>query len=367
MTYTIKGNIFTPFRVIENGVLIVENGKVKAIEKGGEADFDYSDCYIVPGFIDIHIHGGGGEEFKPGADFKKILDAHTFHGTTSFVLTALSMSFEEIMQLLKEVSGVDDERIIGVNLEGPYINPDKKGAQPAEAIRKPSLSELEKIVSNYPNLVKIQTIAPELEGALEYIHKASRYGIRIFIGHTNATFEQAEMAIEAGACGATHLFNAHTNFHHRRPGSTVAALVKTHVWVELIADNIHVSPHIYPLLWRLKRERLILITDAISAACLEDGEYSLGEQAVEVKNGIAKLKGSETLAGSTLTLDRAIKNMVEAGLPFRDALFFLTVHPARLLNLKDRGHIEPGARADIAVIGGGFEVRAVFVGGKKVK
>ena len=335
---------------------------------------DVAGHYISPGFIDIHIHGCGGSDTMDGTikDLNMISKTIIQYGTTSFLATTMTTGIESIQTGFEAVrqakmTGVQGANILGVHMEGPFINKEFKGAQKVEYIVKPDFQ----LVKEYTDIIKIITIAPEIEGALEFIKKVKATGetssIIISIGHSKATYEETLEAIEAGISHGTHLFNAMPPLHHRSPG-TVGALLNSNVAsCEMIADNIHVHPAIYQLVMKLKGfEKLILVSDAIRATSMKDGEYELGGQLVSVKEGRAELENG-SLAGSVLTLNKAIKNFInETKAPLHEVIKSVTISPAKLIGIdKEKGSIEIGKDADIVVFDENIIVKQVFIAGDK--
>ena len=254
-----------------------------------------------------------------------------------------------------------------MHLEGPYINPEKAGAQNSSHIRPPDWDEFLQYWDAAEGNIRAVTVAPELPGALEFIKKAVKLGITVSIGHTAATYEETKAAIAAGARRATHLFNAMPPIHHRAPGATVACLLAPEVVVELIADLIHVAGPMLELVWRTAgTERVALVTDAIPAAGLPDGDYSLGGLRVRVHGGIPRLEDG-TLAGSSLTMDQAVRNAISLGVPLQEALIMASYTPARACGEADIGLLRPGNRADLIVLNPeSLAVERVYLGGRRL-
>lgn len=330
---------------------------------------------IVPGFIDVHVHGGNGRDFMDGdpAAARDVTLCHARHGTTTMAATTLSASradLENAVRAIADVASGDDNpegsEIVAIHFEGPYINASKKGAQDRKSIRRPDIEELAALLALAPSLRWMMTIAPEAGGAIPLL-QFFREKVLFSIGHTAATYAQANEAIEAGASHFTHLFNAMTPLHHRDPGVVGAALLSKSATVELIADGIHVHPAVLRLVAGMLPDRVTLVTDAMRACCMPEGNYKLYEHDVVVKDGAARLADG-TLAGSILTMSRAVQNMVElAGVPVDLALAFATTIPARVLGIESRkGKIEPGFDADLVVLGPKFEIERVLVRGTEV-
>ncbi len=315
---------------------------------------------VLPGFIDEHIHGAGGSDAMDGTveDLAIIAKTVAAEGTTGFLATTMTQSPENIMNAMKavkeyrEAESDEGARVLGIHLEGPFIAAKHKGAQPLEYIATPDVEVFEKYNAASGNAIKIVSLAPEVENAKELISYLTEKGIVASIGHSDAGYAKVDEAIANGATNVTHTYNAQTALHHREIGVVGSALLRDELNCELIADTIHVSvPAIRLLVKNKPADKLTLITDAMRAKGLADGESELGGQVVIVKNGEARLKDG-TLAGSVLRMNRAIENMVKkAGVPFTQAVDYATINPARTLKIDDEaGSIKVGKRADFAVI-----------------
>ena len=320
---------------------------------------------VLPGFIDEHIHGAGGADAMDGTSeaLSVMASALAKEGTTSFLATTMTQSKENILRALdavKEYRSTQHQRgarLAGIHLEGPFIAEAHKGAQPAEYIAKPEVETFEAYNLASGNCIKIVTLAPEKEGAAELVKYLTARGVISSIGHTSAKYADIEKAVNSGATHVTHTFNAQSPLHHREIGTVGSALLMDELICELIADTIHVSVPAMKLLCRSKGDNVILITDAIRAKGLGDGESELGGQKVYVKNGEARLEDG-TLAGSVLRMNIALKNIVEkVGVPLESAIKFATENPARALGIyRETGSIEVGKRADFAVLDKEFNV-----------
>ncbi len=372
-----NAKLYTPFDIIEPATVVVEDELVKKVFKGHVNDgIDLKGKILVPGFIDTHIHGCCGHDTNEGT-VKSLIEMSrklSKYGVTSFIPTTVTASHEELLRVSKALAEVmeiqkrklDGARILGLHLEGPYINVEARGAQNPDFIRKPDFKEFLDYWNTSGGNIREITLAPELEGALEFIEQATELGVLIQIGHTQATYEETRRGILSGAKKATHLFNAMRGFHHREPGTVGACLESDSVYLELICDLIHLSPTTINLVYRLASpERIVLITDAISATSLPDGKYELGGLKVVVKDGVCRLEDG-TLAGSTLTMDKAIRNLVKMGIPFRDALIMATATPARALGERRMGEVKPGNIADLVVLNEKLEVEETYVAGRNV-
>ncbi|AWP29172.1 N-acetylglucosamine-6-phosphate deacetylase [Paenibacillus glucanolyticus] len=380
------GQVLTPRGIRTDGVLAIQGENIAyagdvselpaSLKQAAAEVIHQPDGYIVPGFIDIHVHGGNGEDFMDAT--KDVLDQitsfHSSQGTTAMLATTMTAPKKAIDRVLKEVSdyrnqGMSYTRLEGVHLEGPFISPKWPGAQNPEHIVHANIRWLEEWVSQYPGLVRQVTLAPEREGALEAISWLDQHGIVAALGHTDATYEEVEAAVEAGLSHGVHTFNAMTGLHHRKPGVVGAMLGDDRLSCEIIADGIHVHPAAIRILARMKQDgNLILITDAMSATGMPDGEYTLGDLPVVVEKGIATLKHNrDSLAGSTLTMIKGFQLLVrEVGLSIEQASTIGSMNPARKIGIADRtGSLEAGKLADILVLSSDLELQGVWIQGQR--
>ncbi|SMF89405.1 N-acetylglucosamine-6-phosphate deacetylase [Paenibacillus uliginis N3/975] len=380
------GKVLTPEGLQEHGVLamrgehIVFAGEVSALP----ADLDQSeatviresDGYIIPGFIDIHVHGGNGEDFMDSD--KEVLDTitsyHCSQGTTAMLATTMTAPKKSIDSVLKEVNeyreqGMPYTRLEGVHLEGPFISPKWPGAQNPEHIVTANIDWLEEWEQAYPGLVKQVTLAPEREGALEAITWLKKHNIVAALGHTDASYDEVLKAIDAGLSHGVHTFNAMTGLHHRNPGTAGAMLSDDRLSAEIIADGIHVHPAGVRILERMKQgQNLILITDAMSATGMPNGEYTLGDLPVIVKDGVATLKGNrDSLAGSTLTMIKGFHFLIrEIGLSMERASEIASLNPAKRLGINHRtGSFKEGYQADVLLLNSDLDIDGVWVQGNR--
>ena len=328
---------------------------------------------IVPGFVDVHVHGGDGADFMDAHEeaTERILAFHAQHGTTALAATTLSSSRSDLHAAVESIAGVSADRpagaeIVGVHLEGPFINVARAGAQDRHSMRPADIHEVSALIAQAPRLRWIITVAPELEGARGLIEHF-RDRVLFSIGHTAADHATAVAAIEWGALHFTHLYNAMTGLNHREPGVVGAALTSVDSTAELIADGIHVHPAAIRVAVHGMPHRIALVTDAMRACGLAEGTYKLYEHDVVVSDGAARL-GDGTLAGSVLTMDAAVKNMIElAGLPAETVIPMATEVPARIAAVADRkGRIERRYDADLVVMNERFEVERVWTRGHEV-
>lgn len=307
--------------------------------------------WLVPGFVDIHCHGGGGASFD-SADPDQILTAvaaHRRHGTTSQIASLVSAHKRELLNQVRTLADMcDDDVIAGIHLEGPWLSPAQKGAHDLTCLRDPSIEELDQLLIAGRGHVRMITFAPEREGALATIRHCVASGVVAAVGHTAASYDVVVQAIDAGATVATHLFNAMTPMKPRQAGPIPALTESPRVTVELIIDGIHMTPPAARLAERVTGGRIVLVTDAMAAAGSHDGIYPLGELSVRVTDGVARLADSGKIAGSTLTMDSAFRRLVnECAASVLDASRAASVRGARLMGLSDRGELLPGAYTDM--------------------
>jgi N-acetylglucosamine-6-phosphate deacetylase len=372
---SLRGRAWVGGKFHDDCVITIEGSLIADVQVGADiAAETISDGVILPGLIDVHVHGGGGADFMDGTSeaVNTVTTFHARHGTTALAATTLSASQRHIARAITAIAEKPAEstngraEIAGIHLEGPYINPVKSGAQDRASIRPPEIREVEEWIALAPQVRWMMTIAPEVEGAWAVLERF-RHDILFSIGHTAATYAQALEAVQRGARHFTHLFNAMTPFHHRDPGVVGAALVSPQCTVELIADGVHVHPVVLQTFARLMPERVTLVTDAMRAAGLGPGSYQLYDYEVTVAEGAARLADG-VLAGSTLTMIRALQNMVElAGLPLEQVLPWATEIPARILRLEKRkGRIEIGYDADLLVVSPRFELRRLLLCGEEL-
>ena len=358
---------------------LIFDGKIQSIGGNAESADVISipeNATVFPGFIDEHIHGAGGADAMDGtlSALKTIADTIAGEGTTTFLATTMTQSRENILAAMKAVKEYREAapetgaRLLGVHLEGPFIAAAHKGAQPLEYIVKPNIDVFDEYNAASGNAIKIVTLAPEEEGARQLVAHLKELGVVPSIGHTGAKCADIQNAVKAGAENVTHAYNAQSPLHHREIGTVGSALLYDELNAELIADTIHVSVPAIQLLVKCKpKEKLTLITDAIRAKGLADGESELGGQVVIVKNGEARLKDG-TLAGSVLRMNRAVQNLVEkAGVPLLQAVDCAAINPARSLGIDgEAGSIRVGKRADFVVLDDKFDVLYTVRDGKIV-
>ncbi|GGP35683.1 N-acetylglucosamine-6-phosphate deacetylase [Streptomyces melanogenes] len=358
--------VVLPTGVVENGRVIVEGGKIAGSAPEAAERVDLTGHWVVPGFVDMHVHGGGGASFTNGTvdDVLKGVHTHRLHGTTTMVASTVTGEMDFLAQragLLSEL--VEQGDLAGIHFEGPFISPCRKGAHSEDLLRHPDPAEVRKLMDAARGTAKMFTLATELPGGLDSVRLLAEHGVIAAIGHTDATYEQTVEAIDAGATVATHLYNAMPALGHRAPGPIAALLEDERITVELINDGTHLHPASLELAFHHKgADRVAFITDAMDAAGFGDGLYHLGPLEVEVKEGVARLVEGGSIAGSTLTLDRAFRRAVTVdGLPVEDAVRALSANPARLLGVYDKvGSLEPGKDADLVVLDEHFALKGVM-------
>ncbi|HEX2416831.1 MAG TPA: N-acetylglucosamine-6-phosphate deacetylase [Micromonosporaceae bacterium] len=370
MSLTLRNaRIVTPEGVVAGSVTVAGDQIVGITPgpstSGGE---DLAGGWLIPGFVDIHVHGGGGASYTTGdpGQARAAADFHLRHGTTttlaSLVTSPLDLMHHATVQLAPLVAeGV----IAGIHYEGPYLSKVRCGAQNPDHLRVPDIAELSALLATAPGAVRMVTIAPELPGAVAAIEWLVARGVTVAIGHTDATYQQTLAGVTAGASVGTHVFNGMRPPHHREPGPVYALLGSPGVVCELIADGVHLHDGTLRFAAGVTGpDRAALITDAMAAAGMADGQYELGGQPVAVSNGVARLADSGAIAGSTLTMDRALRRTVAAGVSIVDAVTMTATTPSRLLGLRDRGVIAPGNRADLVILDADLRVRMVMRDGQ---
>ncbi|TDF95560.1 N-acetylglucosamine-6-phosphate deacetylase [Paenibacillus piri] len=345
-------------------------------DDGSTVTIDGRRGWALPGFIDIHVHGGYGHDFMEAdaAGLDAITRFHALHGTSVMLATTVTAPKADIDQVLNRVNRYRDAampyaQLLGVHLEGPFISAKWPGAQNPAHIVAPQPAWLEDWTRRFPGLIRMQTLAPESEGALPYIEALTREGIIAALGHTDATYEQVQLAVKHGLSHAVHTFNAMRGLHHREPGTVGAVMDNPAIMAEVIADGHHVHPAAIGLLAQLKGpDSLLLITDAISAAGLGNGDYRLGGLDVVVRDGVARLKEGDSLAGSTLTMIDAFRYAVQkAGISVEHASRMASGSPARRLGIdRTTGSLQPGKQADVLLLNAQLELERVWIQGRAI-
>ncbi|KIL36871.1 N-acetylglucosamine-6-phosphate deacetylase [Cohnella kolymensis] len=379
-----NGRIVTPNGMIEKGWIRFNDGIIEEIgsspaheDRGTAHVLDAQGGWVLPGFIDVHVHGGAGHDFMDAdvEGLNEITRFHAAHGTTGILATSLTASRDDLTGVLERISSymsapMPYAQVLGVHFEGPFISEKWKGAQNPAHIVPPQLDWLEDWAARFPGIIKIQTLAPETDGALDYIEGLARHGIVPSCGHTDATYEQITAAADRGLRHAVHAFNAMKIFHHREPGTVGAVLTDDRIIAEVIADGHHVHPAGIKLLHSAKgTDNLILVTDAMAAAGMPDGDYNLGGLPVRMTCGVARLKEGDSLAGSTLNMISAVRFLVrEVGVPVEQASRMASSNPARQLGIAHQtGTLEAGKRADILLLNDALELQKVWIGGREIQ
>lgn len=376
------GRAITPQAEINDAGILVRDGVIE--EAGPRAGMTLpagaqevlaTDRTAVPGFVDVHIHGAGGHDVMEGCEqaLRAVATTVARHGTTSMVATTVTASTEQTVRSVEGIvryiagqheAGDSRAEVLGIHFEGPFLNKERRGVHPPELLQLPSSETLERFLQAAAGNARILTIAPELLGAAPCIEAAKKSGLVVAMGHTDATYEQARAAIARGTGHAVHVYNAMRPFSHRDPGVIGAVLTSPEVNAELIADGVHVDEGAMKLLLQAKGlDRVILVSDGISATGMPDGKYMLGGFEVTVSGGVCR-NAEGKLAGSTLTLDRALRNIVALGIPLAGAIKMVTANPAALLGIEfKKGALRPGADADIVLLDDSLHVTDAWARG----
>jgi len=381
-----NGKIITPHKIISNGSILISGDKITDIREGsieapGALQIDADEKYIAPGFIDIHVHGGGGHDFMDATEiaFLKAAELHVQYGTTSMTPTTLSSSKEELLQVLSLYESANSKntkgaQFVGLHLEGPYISMNQRGAQDARFIRNPEPGEYKDILSRTSS-VKRWSAAPELEGAIEFGNYLQSKGILPAIAHTDATYEEVLPAVNAGYKHVTHLYSAMSGVTRRNAmryaGVIESAFLIDELTVEIIADGVHLPSPLLKLIYKIKgADKIALITDAMRGAGMPEGESILGSLQnglkVIIEDNVAKLPDRSSFAGSVATADRLVRNMITlAEVPLCDAVKMMTVTPATIMGIQDKkGSLATGKDADLVIFDDNVIIHATMVMGK---
>lgn len=369
--------IITPAGTVA-GEIMIAAGRIQAVD-AGSADggvIDVGSRWVAPGCIDVHVHGGGGAHCNTAdpAEIAEVARFHAAHGTTALLATTVSAAPDELCTALETIARLvggsrNGAEVLGAHLEGPFLSRQRTGAMDPATFLEPDAAVVERLLKASSGTLRLMTMAPELPGAMELIAKLVDRGVVVSVGHSDASYDQVRAAVAAGARSATHLFNAMAPLHHREPGVLGAVLDLPEVSCELICDGIHVSAAAMRLVYRVKGAAGIrLVTDAMQAAGMPEGEYRLGSAQVRVAGGRATLADGDSLAGSTLTMDEAVRGAVRMlGLSVEDASALASANPAGLLGLQDRkGSIAPGLDADLIVLDDALRCCATMVAGEWV-
>ena len=383
-TCVTAARLFTPTDVIANPVVLIDSGTIQDLGTRSDLEvpayaqhLDFLDLVVAPGFIDIHVHGGAGHDVMRDDPSGRIAfeKALAKHGVTSYLPTTVTASMERILGAVDRLGNIicaEDvsqagARPLGIHLEGPFISAAKCGVHPAEYLASPTVDLFERILDASGGTLRMMTIAPEVPGANEVIRHARERGVFTSIGHSNATFEEAAKGIAAGAVSATHTFNAMRALDHREPGILGAVLSDERIMADIIADGVHVAPAVVQVFLKAKGiDRAVLVTDAISATGMPDGTYQLGPFQVQVRGDRAEFEGK--LAGSVLTLDRAVRNVMSfAKWSLQQSVILGTRNPAQLIGADTKGELAVGSDADLVLLSAKGEVVHTMVGGQLVK
>lgn len=364
-------------RIVPSANVWISEGKIMRVDTGDlptlEGEYERIDGrghLLVPGMIDVHIHGANGFDMMDGTEesIQEVSRQCALTGCTSFLATSVSSTMEDLLEMIRSVKRVIGQevgaKIAGIHLEGPYLNPKRKGMQNEKYLRHPNIEEMKIIFQEAGSLIKMVTIAPELPGGMDLIFFLKEQGVVIAIAHSDATYEEAKEAFASGASHVTHCFNGMRPIHHRDPGLIVAAFEEKHVSLQAIVDNVHLHPAIIRLIHNLKGpEGMVLITDALQAMGMGDGNYLFGGHHVTVSGGIARLEDG-TLASSTVTMNEALRYTVETGIPLIDAVQMASTTPANILGFQQKGEISSGFDADLVLLDDEFQVLWTMVGGQ---
>lgn len=357
----------TPARVLAPGWVLVEGDRIIDVQPGSPArasDVDLPNATIVPGYVDAHVHGGGGAAFDGGdpAAAATVIRAHLAHGTTTMTASLVTDEAASLQRSVRELAElVKDGLLAGIHLEGPWLSPCHAGAHDPHLLSEPAPRDVESLIEAAGGHLRMVTLAPELPGGLDAVRRLSAAGVAVAIGHTDARYDVARAALDAGATVGTHLFNAMRGLHHREPGPVAALLEHPDAYVELIADGVHLHPAVLGLAATRKPHLAVLVTDAMAAAAVGDGDYRLGAMAVQVRDGVARLADTGAIAGSTLTMSAAVKYAVQvAGLPIQDVVRAATASPAAMLGLDRVGALRSGFSADLLVLDQDLDVLRVL-------
>jgi N-acetylglucosamine-6-phosphate deacetylase len=372
--------LYTPLDRIDKPLLLIQDGCVLKIASQAGTEVpprcrvrDFGDCILAPGLLDIHTHGAAGYDLmRTDADGHCRMEHFLAqHGVTSYFPTTVTAPMETTLRALDwlanaieaQPSGELRAQPVGIHIEGPFLSHARRGMHPAEDLQKPTLSAFEKLWQAARGHISIMTIAPELDGALEVIAEATKRGVLVSMGHSDADLDEARKGVAAGVRHATHTFNAMRPLDHREPGIIGEVLTNPNLTAEIIADGIHIDPTVIDIVARTKGvENTVLITDATAATGMPEGKYHLGSVEIDVKDG--KVSHNGTLAGSVLTLDRAVRNAMQfAKWDLQQAIRAATLSPANALRIRNKGSLQPGADADVVVLNPNKQVRATILKG----
>ena len=367
-----------PFVLVEDGCILELSSRTSHATPTAGSVVDFADSVLAPGLIDMHIHGAAGRDVMQHdvAALAAIETLLAAHGVTSYFPTTVTAPLEATLAALDSLANAIEEsnatqsgraQPVGIHIEGPFLSHARRGVHPPQNLMEPTLQTFERLWNAARGHIRVMTIAPELEGAIELIKEATKRGVCVSMGHSDANFEMAHAAVQAGARHATHTFNAMRPLGHRDPGLLTYILMDSGMSADIIADGIHVDPAVVDLFLRLKGpERAVLITDATAATGMPPGKFHMGDFEFEVKDG--KCLANGVLAGSTLTLDRAVRNVMEfAGWSLQDSIRAATANPASVTASENRGVLKPGAAADFTAFTSSGELKKTVIAGRVVQ
>jgi N-acetylglucosamine-6-phosphate deacetylase len=372
-TVLANARVVTPDGVLDRGSVAVNGDRIEAVRAGSEAPPDALDLdgrWLVPGFVDVHVHGGGGAAFDENSHeaARRVVATHRTHGTTTMLASVVTGPLDAMTQAVSSLADLVPEGLIaGVHLEGPFLSQARCGAHDPDLLRPPAAADVDGLLSAGRGTVRMVTLAPELDGGLEAVRRVVGAGALAAVGHSDADYDVTLAAIDAGASVATHLYNAMPSLHHRRPGPIAALVQDPRVTLELINDGVHLHEAIVTMTLGACGSRVAFVTDAMAAAGGGDGEYRLARRRVIVRDGVARLADGDSIAGSTLTADVALRRAVHLGVDIADAVRAASTTPARLLGLAETtGAVRTGLAADLVVLDADLSVEAVMRRGEWV-
>ena len=363
-----NAKIFVHGAFVDGGIEFDE--KIRAVGTDATGGEDLQGCYVIPGLIDVHTHGAMGCDFSDGIaeDYVTMSRYFAKNGVTSFLATTMTLKEHTLMPAMETVRDfkrpADGAKCAGIHLEGPFLCYNKRGAQAAENLHLPDARMFGRLNAASGNKVRLVTVAPETEGAMEFIRQVSPL-CTVSVGHTEADYNTAMEAYRNGASHATHLFNTMPGLHHRMPG-VIGAAFDSGATAELICDGLHIDPSVIRMTAKLFGENLVVISDSLRCAGMPDGQYTLGGQPIEMRGGKATLLGTDTLAGSSSNLLLELRNLVSYGIPLEKALTAVTAAPAKAAKLSDVGTIAVGKAADLLLLTEDLELEAVFIDGLQI-
>lgn len=365
--------VATPERLLHPGWIEVVGATIRTVGEGappGIPDHDIGAGVLAPGFVDLHNHGGGGASFSDGAAEARVArETHLRHGTTTLLASLVTADLDSLARQCAELAPlVASGELAGIHLEGPWLAAGRSGAHDGALLRNPEVADIERLYAAADGSLRMVTLAPERPGTDAAVRHLAARGVIAALGHSDATYEQTRAALLAGASVGTHLYNAMRPLDHREPGIAGALMSDPGAVVEIIADGVHLHHAVVANTFAAKPYRTVLVSDAMAGAGATDGRYHLGRLDVDVRDGLARVAGTDTIAGSTLTLDQAVRYAVrDAGTDLHTVLRAATLTPADVLDLRARGRITPGAEADLVVLTSALDVRAVMHQGRWVR